>query len=120
MAARVIGRDGMKRHDRWIDFQLDHSDEDSAEEFRAWFDNLAGYKLSGRAAAGRGRHWAYYMHRDNRSLYRDILQEETLSVDWLRENGAPDGVDRFKYDGLEGSPPETPLTCEGRKDLYRD
>lgn len=118
IASRVIGRDGMKRVPNWIDFQLDHGDEDNAEEFRAWFDDLGGYKLSGQPTGGRGVHWCYYMHRDNRLLYRDILDNEILSIDWMRDQAAPDGVDRFRYQELGGASPETPMTCRDRHALY--
>jgi hypothetical protein len=118
MLSRVIGRDGVKRLPHWIDFQLDHSDPDNAEEFSRWFDNLGGYKLSGGRFQDKGLHWAYYLHPDNRALYRDILMNEALTIDWLRRQAAPDGIDRFRYEGLSGTPPKTPMTGQGRHRLY--
>jgi hypothetical protein len=118
MLSRVIGRDGVKRLPHWIDFQLDHSDPDNAEEFRRWFDNLGGYKLSGGRFQDKGLHWAYYLHPDNRALYRDILTNEALTIDWLRRQAAPDGIDRFRYQELSGTPPKTPMTGQGRHRLY--
>ena len=118
VASRVIGRDGVKCLPNWIDFQLDHSDPDNAEDFRRWFDNLGGYKLSGATAPEGGLHWAYYLHKDNRTLYRDILENDQLSIEWMRGQAAPDGVDRFRYRELGGSPPKTPATCRGRHRLY--
>jgi pimeloyl-ACP methyl ester carboxylesterase len=118
MRSRVIGRDGMKRAPHWIDFQLDHTDDENAAVFRSWFERLGGYQVSGERIAGRGEHWAYYLHPGNRALYCAILEEEGLTVDWMRRNGAPDGVDRFQYDSLRGTPPKTPMTCRGRRRLY--
>lgn len=116
--SRVLGRDGVKRLPYWIDFQLDHSDPDNAEEFRRWFDNLGGYKLSGEVSDLGGLHWAYYLHRDNRALFRDILANDALTIEWMRRQAAPDGIDRFRYEGLSGTPPKTPMTCSGRHRLY--
>lgn len=116
--SRVIGRDGMHPAKNWIDLQLDHSTDEVREEFDDWFKKR-GYRLSGEATAGRGRHWAYYLHAGNRRLQGDILAKDELSVAWFLGNGVPHGVERFRYGLLRGRrPPKTPTTCKGRRALY--
>ena len=41
-------------------------------------------------------------------------------MEWLRANGAPDGVDRSRYQELQGKPPETPEPCKKRRAIYRN
>lgn len=119
MRSRVIGLDGMKRRANWLDLQLDHQDRASRQEFQRWFDTLGGYRLSGGKAAGRGLHWAYFLHEGNRELIADLFDKPNYSVKWLREEGCPDGVERFRYDSLTGSPPKPLLTCKARKAAQR-
>lgn len=116
--SRVIGRDGMRPTDRWIDFQLDHKKPGKRKKFADWFQKH-GYALSGEKAGGRGLHWAYYMHAENRRLYADILKNDAMSLSWFKAQGVPDGVDRFRYGDLNVPVPKTPMTCKGRKNLYK-
>lgn len=115
--SRVIGRDGMKRTDRWIDLQLDHKKSGKRKKFADWFQKH-GYALSGKKAGGRGLHGAYYMHAENRRLFADILANDVMGIPWFKAQGAPDGVDRFRYGEVDVPVPETPMTCKGRKKLY--
>jgi hypothetical protein len=119
MRSRVIGLDGMKRRANWLDLQLDHQDRTSREEFQRWFDTLGGYRLSGEKAAGRGLHWAYFLNEGNRELIRDLFDKPNFTVNWLRDQGCPDGVERFRYDSLTGRPPKPLLTCAKRKAAMR-
>lgn len=119
MVSRVIGFDGVKRLDNWIDFQLDLKDRNSAEQFRRWFDRLGGYRLSGEAAYGRGIHWSYFLNPGNREFIADLFVKDAWTVAWLRGAGAPDGVERFRYDALSGVPPKPLMTCRSRKNATR-
>ncbi|MBK1699293.1 alpha/beta hydrolase [Rhodovibrio salinarum] len=119
MRSRVIGLDGMKRRANWLDLQLDHQDHASREESRRWFDTLNGYRLSGEKAGGRGLHWAYFLNEGNRELIRDLFDKPNFTVKWLRDQGCPDGVERFRYDSLSGRPPAPLLTCKARKAAMR-
>ncbi len=119
MRSRVIGLDGMKRRANWLDLQLDHQDRASRREFERWFTKLNGYRLSGDKAAGRGLHWAYFLHEGNRELIADLFDKSNYSVKWLRDEGCPDGVERFRYDALTGTPPKPLLTCKARKAAQR-
>ena len=115
MLSRVIGLDGVKRRANWLDLQLDHQDRASREEFRRWFDKLHGYRLSGDPAAGRGVHWAYFLNEGNRELITHLFDKPNYSVEWLRDRGCPDGIERFRYDALRGRPPKPLMTCKARK-----
>lgn len=119
MRSRVIGLDGMKRRANWLDLQLDHQDRASRREFDRWFAKLRGYRLSGEKAAGRGIHWAYFLNEGNRELIADLFDKPNYSVAWLRGEGCPDGVERFRYDALAGSPPKPLMTCKARKASQR-
>ena len=119
MLSRVIGLDGVKRRANWLDLQLDHQDRASRREFERWFAKLNGYRLSGQKAAGRGLHWAYFLNDGNRELIGDLFDKPNYSVKWLREQGCPDGVERFRYESLRGAPPKPLMTCAKRKASQR-
>jgi len=120
MLSRVIGLDGVKRRANWLDLQLDHQDRASRREFQAWFDTRGGYRPTGEKAAGRGLHWAYFLNEGNRELIADLFAQPNFSVEWMREQGCPDGVERFRYDALRGTPPKPLLTCKARKASQRN
>lgn len=118
--SRVIGRDGMKASENWIDFQIDRSGSNQRAQFDSWFQNQFQTVLASDGAGGRGRHWGYYMQPGNRAFLRQLFAKPDLSVAKLRHLGAIDGVVRYAYGELPNVVPQTPQTGRERTRLSQE
>ncbi|WP_162629973.1 alpha/beta hydrolase [Azospirillum ramasamyi] len=118
--ARVIGRDGMKQTDRWIDIQIDRSGSNRRASFDQWFQGNFHTTLASDGAGGRGRHWGYYMQPGNRAFLRQLFADPALGAAEFRNRGLIDGVVRYAYGELPDKVPVTPQTLRERLDAVRE
>lgn len=112
--SRVIGRDGMRADERWIDIQIDRDTSDQRAAFDQWFMAHYNTTLSEEPAGGRGRHWGYYMQSCNRIFLKALFSSPTVTAAGLREAGLIEGVIRYDYGILPDPVPPTPQTAAAR------
>ncbi len=114
--ARVIGREGLKPADGWLDIQLDRAD------IVHW---LAGLGFPDMSAATQNsvhplswvNHWTYYMNPGNRTFLAALLADDPRPMAWYKNN--PDhpctfGVSVPFYGQISDGVPPTPQKFEQR------
>ncbi len=122
LEARVIGRDGLCHHARWIDLQLDNPaliqwlSEGKAPTGRRY--NIDPKGLDGNHAGEFLLHWNCYTFDPNRDLVTDLLQSERMTITAMKDAGVPDGTNAAAHGHFVGrSVPPTPRTLFERHAL---
>lgn len=106
-AARVIGRDGLRRADGWVDIQVDNP------VAQAWLA-ARGYPVTPDPAPDDVhstpglRHWVCYTNALNRALVSALVQNIDLTTAWFLDNGFPAGTNARTYGQFEAFIPSTP------------
>jgi len=122
LEARVIGRDGLCDHDRWLDLQLDNP------ALIRWLADAKAptgriYRIDPRGLDGHHvgeflLHWNCYTLDANRDLVTDLLQSDRMTIAALRAAGVPGGTNAAAHGTFVGrSVPPTPQTLLDRRNL---
>ncbi len=120
LPARNIGFDGLGTIDRWLDLQLDNP------ALVTWFaENHAptdtSYKVDAHALEtshpfAQFDHWCCYTNEGNRSLVRDLLFSDAMTVGQMKARGVPAGVASVGYGQFDSvKPPATPGSLAERR-----
>ncbi len=125
LEACSIGFSGLCDHDQWLDLQLDRP------ELVAWF--ASGQAPTGKAYAVDGNalenshpfaafnHWCCYTNDGNRTLVRDLLQDDRMTVAALRKAGVPGGTTAPAFGHFAGVPiPPVPTSRQAREDAVNE
>lgn len=122
LEARVIGRDGLCHHPRWLDLQLDNPAliawlaQGKAPTGRIYRIDPKG--LDGTHAGEFLLHWNCYTFDPNRDFVSDLLRSDRMTIAAMKAAGVPGGTSAPAHNHFVGrSVPRTPQTLSDRRAL---